>query len=471
MSQTLNQLEVRIKRVENWHDASWPLGDGHGMRFLIRQPSEDRTVQAMATWFARLLQGYDQPVRILFCDGTTVEAEHGGQPRITLVLRTREAFATMFRPALERSLGEAYIFKDVDVVGDMRDVFSLVDYLLAQEWTVWDRLRFVWHYLSSPSPPAERPPLNRKGVQHSPPRDVSVVRYHYDLPTEFYQLWLDRRMVYSCAYFTRGDEGLDEAQASKLDYLCRKLRVKSGERVLDIGCGWGGFAIYAAQYYGASVVGITLSLRQAEVARRHIEVAGLSDRCTILVADYRNLPDQEMFDKIVSVGMVEHVGKSQLPVYFHQAHRLLKPGGVFLNHGIASGEGDGRLGSFADRYVFPDAEVVPLHQIITAAEQQEWEVRDVESLREHYALTLDQWVKRLETEHRRAVELVGETTYRVWRLYLAASAEWFRMGRLNVYQTMLTKSSNGQSGLPLTREDWYGFPVPSRTRHRSAASS
>lgn len=426
----------------------------------------------MATWLAQRLQGYDRPVRILFFDGTTVEPENRNNPPLTLVLRTREALVSMFRPPLERSLGESYVFNEVDVTGDFQEVFPLADYLLTQKWTLSDRLRFMWHYLMSPYSRTRRRPADRKGARHSPARDSRVVRYHYDLPTEFYQLWLDRRMVYSCAYFTRGDEELEEAQANKLDYICRKLRLQSGDRVLDIGCGWGGFALYAAQYYGVSVVGVTLSLRQAEVARKRIAAAGLTHQCTIDVADYRDLTDQEVFDKIVSIGMVEHVGRSQLHRYFRQAHRLLKPGGVFLNHGIASGDGDGRLGPFADRYVFPDADVVPLHQIVTAAEKQEWEVRDVESLREHYALTLDRWVGRLEKEHGRAMDLVGETTYRVWRLYLAASAQWFRMGRLNVYQTLFTKPSEGRSGLPLTREDWYGPSARSRSRrHMSVASS
>lgn len=443
------------------------------MNFVIRQFSEDQKVRAMATWLAERLSGYPRPVRILFYDGTTVESERGGPPAFTLVLRSREAFATMFRLPLERSLGESYIFNEVDIVGDIHDVLALADYLLAQRWTLSDRLKFVRHSLISPYSRAARLPLSRTGAKHSPARDMSVVRYHYDLPTEFYQLWLDRRMVYSCAYFTGGEDDIEEAQASKLDYVCRKLRLKSGDRVLDIGCGWGGLAMYAAQYYGASVVGITVSPRQAEIARRHIAAAGLTDRCTIIEADYRGLSDQETFDKIVSVGMVEHVGRSQLQTYFRQVQRLLKPGGVFLNHGIASGEGDGHLGSFADRYVFPDAEVVPLRQVITAAEEQQWEVRDVESLREHYALTLDHWVRRLEQAHRKAVDLVGETTYRVWRLYLAASAEWFRRGRLNVYQTLLTKSKDGHLGLPLRREDWYAgsTSLHSRTPYKTAAPS
>lgn len=241
--------------------------------------------------------------------------------------------------------------------------------------------------------------------------------------------------------------------------------------MLDVGCGWGGFALYAAQNYGVSVVGITLSLCQAEAARKRLAAAGLTKQCTIGVADYRDLADQEVFDKIVSVGMMEHVGRSQLHLYFRQAHRLLKPGGVFLNHGIASGDGDGRLGPFADRYVFPDAEVIPLHQVVTEAEAQEWEVCDVQSLREHYALTLDHWVRRLEKEHRRAADLVGETTYRVWQLYLAASAYRFRKGRLNVYQTLFAKPSDGRSGLPLTREDWYGPSASSQAQRRMSGAS
>lgn len=443
------------------------------MNFVIRRSSEDQKVRGMATWLAKRLSGYHRPVRILFYDGTTIEPEQGESPAFTLVLRTREAFATMFRLPLERSLGESYIFNDVDIVGDIHEVFFLADYLLAQRWTILDRLKFFRHSLTSPYSRADRLSLSRTGAKHSPARDMTVVRYHYDLPTEFYQLWLDRRMVYSCAYFGGGEDDIEEAQASKLDYLCRKLRLRSGDRVLDIGCGWGGFAIYAAQYYGASVVGITVSPRQAEMARRHIAAAGLTDQCTIIEADYRSLADHETFNKIVSVGMVEHVGRSQLQSYFHQAHRLLKPGGVFLNHGIASGDGDGHLGSFADRYVFPDAEVVPLWQVITAAEEQQWEVRDVESLREHYALTLDHWVRRLEQAHWKAVDLVGETTYRVWKLYLAASAEWFRRGRLNVYQTLLTKSKDGHVDLPLTREDWYAgsTSLHRRTPYNTAVPS
>ena len=442
------------------------------MQFVIRQPSGDRKVQAMAEWLASRLQGYNRPVRILFHDTTAIDSEDGEAPVLTLVLRTREALAGMFRPPLERSLGESYIFRDVDVVDDFREIFPLTEYLLAKSWAWTDWLRFIWHKMTYSYSQDNGCLVDRRGKKHSQMRDQSVVQFHYDLPSEFFQLWLDRRMVYSCAYFTSSDDELDEAQANKLDYLCRKLRLESGERVLDIGCGWGGFTIYAAQNYGVSVIGITLSLRQAEIARKRIAAAGLHRQCTIIVADYRDLEGQEQFDKIVSIGMVEHVGSSRLHLYFRQAHRLLKPGGVFLNHGIASGEGDGRLGAFADRYVFPDAEVVPLQQIITAAEEGKWEVRDIESLREHYVLTLNHWARRLENEHRRVVDLVGERTYRIWRLYLAASAEWFRKGRLGVYQTLLSKTYDGESDLPLTRDDWYVASAPQSTRpNRESAAT
>lgn len=442
-----------------------------GRKFVTIQTSQDRMVQSTADWVAQRLQEYGRPVRIRLHDGTRVESEDGHASDMTIMVRTREALASLFRPPVECSLGESYILGDVDVVGNFQDVFPFAEYLLAQRWTLSDRLRFMWRHVIAPYSQAKRLSADRTGARHSPARDFGAVQFHDNLPTEFYRLWLDRRMVYSCAYFTRSDDDLDEAQADKLDYMCRKLRLQPGDRVLDIRCGWGGFALYAAQYYGASVVGITLSLRQAEVARKRIAGAGLTQQCTIGVADYRDLADQEVFDKIVSTEMVKHVGRSQLHKYFHQIHRLLKPDGVFLNHGIASHDGDGRSGPFVDRYVFPDAEVVPLHQVVTAAEAQEWEVRDVESLREQYALTLDHWVSRLEKEHGRAVDLVGETTYRVWRLYLAASAYWFRKGRLNVYQVLCAKPSGGRSSLPLTREDWYSHSASGKAHKPMSAAS
>jgi cyclopropane-fatty-acyl-phospholipid synthase len=295
------------------------------------------------------------------------------------------------------------------------------------------------------------------------------VRFHYDVPADFYRLWLDSRLVYSCAYYREPGDGLEEAQTQKLEYLCRKLRLKPGDHVLDIGCGWGGFALYAAQTHGALVHGITLSRRQSEVANQRIEASGLSQRCRIEVRDFRDVHGEAIYDKIVSIGMVEHVGRAQLAPYYERALRLLAPGGTFLNQGIGTRDGQPKLGAFADRYVFPDAEVPPVQDIVSAAERCGFEILDVEGLREHYALTLDAWRQRLEEQHQKAAHIVGEVTYRVWRAYMAMAAHLFRSGRLSLYQTLCLKAVDRKAGLPLTREDWYR-PLASAARLRKEAA-
>jgi len=277
------------------------------------------------------------------------------------------------------------------------------------------------------------------------------------VPTTFYALWLDPQLVYSCAYFRSADEGLAEAQANKLDYICRKLRLRPGERLLDIGCGWGGLLIHAASRYGVEGLGVTLSGPQAAEARDRIRAAGLETRCRVEVADYRELAGDAAYDKLVSVGMVEHVGRAELGTYFRQAFRLLRAKGVFLNHGIsdASLRRWPRPCSFVQRYVFPDGELPPVPSVLEAARQNGFEVRDVESLREHYALTLRHWVRRLEAHRDLVRQVVDEATYRVWRLYMAGSAQAFDSGAISVYQSLLIKNRGGTSSLPLTREDWY----------------
>jgi cyclopropane-fatty-acyl-phospholipid synthase len=242
-----------------------------------------------------------------------------------------------------------------------------------------------------------------------------------------------------------------------------------GDRVLDVGCGWGGFALYAAQVHGALVHGITLSRRQAEVANQRISAAGLSRRCRIEVRDFRDVHGEQLYDKIISIGMIEHVGKPRLASYYGQAMALLAPGGAFLIQGIGTRDGQPALGPFANRYVFPDAEVLPIEEIVRAAERSGFEVRDVESLREHYALTLNAWTRRLEEHHEEAVRVVGEVTYRVWRSYMAMAGHLFRRGRLSLYHTLSVKAVDGRAGLPLTRADWYE-PLPSRiSLHKHAA--
>jgi cyclopropane-fatty-acyl-phospholipid synthase len=268
-------------------------------------------------------------------------------------------------------------------------------------------------------------------------------------------------MMYSCAYFKSPTDGLDVAQEQKVDYICRKLRLRPGQRLLDIGCGWGGLVIAAARHHGVEAVGVTLSQAQADLANERIAAAGLGGRCRVHVLDYRDLDELEGYDRLVSVGMFEHVGESMLSEYFRRAWQLLRPGGIFLNHGIAfSFPQPQRHGpTFFDRHVFPDGEIVPLSTTLRAAEASGFEVRDVESLREHYRLTLRHWLARIEAQRDGIRRITDEVTYRVWRLYVAAAAHQFTIGRGNIYQTLLSKPNRGESELPLTRADWYS-PSP-----------
>jgi cyclopropane-fatty-acyl-phospholipid synthase len=390
-------------------------------------------------------------------DGSTWGMEK--QPRFTLVLKHAGALRAMFLSLSELKLGEAYINDDFNIEGDIEAAFDLADYLLGQERSLWESLGlngWLQRVPANDRPRAGPHLIKLSGPVHSKDRDQQAVTYHYDLPAEFYALWLDRRMVYSCAYFATPDQDLDSAQQRKLDYICKKLRLRPGERLLDIGCGWGGLIMHAAAHYGVQAVGITLSVPQAEVARQRLRESGVNDRCRVEVSDYRDMDHDQQYDKIVSVGMFEHVGEALLPEYFRRAWHLLRPGGVFLNHGIAYSATYRRRGpSFSDRYVFPDSDLVPINATLRAAELSGFEVRDVESLREHYALTLHNWVLRLEAHAEEARRITGDTTYRIWRLYMAGAAHGFRSGRLNVYQTLLAKPLLGKSGLPLTREDWY----------------
>jgi cyclopropane-fatty-acyl-phospholipid synthase len=383
------------------------------------------------------------------------------RPRFTFVLKHPGALRRMLLGANELTLGEAYIYDDFDVEGDMEAAFEFGDYLVEHELELTEKLRLAGLLLRLPSTDHRRDdprvsPHLRGGV-HSKQRDREAVTYHYDLSNDFYSLWLDRRMVYSCAYFERGDEDLDTAQVKKLDYICRKLRLRPGERLLDVGCGWGGLILYAAEKFGVHARGVTLSRRQAEWAQARIAEAGLTDRCQVQVCDYRDLAPSAAYDKIVSVGMFEHVGETRLPEYFQQAWNLLRPGGVFLNHGIATAATFRRRGpSFIDKYVFPDGGLVPVGTTIRIAESGGFEVRDVESLREHYARTLRLWVRRLENHYQDTTWITSETIYRIWRIYMSGCAHAFATGRVNIYQVLFSKPDGGKANLPLTRADWYG---------------
>jgi cyclopropane-fatty-acyl-phospholipid synthase len=421
---------------------------------LFREPSSPISCELLETLLA------DYPRRdfqIRLWDGTTWGTEK--QPRFTLILKHARALHATFHSPSELTLGEAYIYDDIDIEGDIESAFDLADYLLGRERSLSESFDLNEQLQKLPAndlPRAGLHPIKLWGSVHSRDRDQQAVTYHYDLPAEFYALWLDQRMVYSCAYFATPEEDLDTAQLRKLDYICKKLRLRPGERLLDIGCGWGGLIMHAAAHYGVHAVGITLSVPQAELARQHLRESGLNERCRVEVSDYRDIDHDQQYDKIVSVGMFEHVGEALLPEYFRRAWDLLRPGGIFLNHGIAYSAIYRRRGpSFIDRYVFPDSDLVPISTSLRAAELSGFEVRDVESLREHYGLTLHHWLERLEAHADDARRITDDTTYRIWRLYMAGAAYRFRRSCLNVYQTLLAKPLHGESRLPLTREDWY----------------
>lgn len=391
-------------------------------------------------------------------DGSTFPPEEGQEARFTLVLQHPGALRSMFLPLSEMALGEAYIYDDFDIEGDIEAVFDLAQHFMAMSWGKLEQLRYGARLLTLPKrdQKAKRQyAANVQGSLHTKETDRQAVSHHYDRSNDFYKLFLDRTMTYTCAYFESPEEDIDTAQAHKLAYICRKLRLQPGERLLDIGCGWGGLMVYAAQQYGVEVVGITLSQEQASLARKRIQEAGVADKCRVDICDYRDATG--IYDKLVSIGMFEQVGEAKLNVYFKQAWNLLRPGGVFLNHAIFvhTMSPPPPKESFIDRYVFPGGELLTLPQTLKAAEAHGFEVRDVESLREHYVYTLREWVRRLEQHATEAKQITDEVTYRIWRLYMSSSIYAFKVGTIGLHQSLLVKPDNGKSGFPLTRADWY----------------
>ena len=403
--------------------------------------------------FNTAFDGYKGPAfAIRLWDGSRWSSRTDAIPACTLVAKNPSALAPLIAEPNEIALGEAFIHGDLDVEGDIFSVFSIVEHLLHRPLSLRQRI-------------AEKLARSffgigqwlRFGTVNSRCRDRASIAYHYDQPVGFFEPWLGSSLAYSCAYFRAADDSLDEAQEQKLEHICRKLRLQPGERFLDIGCGWGSLPLYAACERQVHAEGITLSREQAEMARRRIEDARLERSCKVHLRDYRDLETTDKtFDKIASVGMFEHVGLKNLPRYFGIAHRLLRPGGLFLNHGIArSALSPARGSSFIDRYVFPDGRLVTLSEAVKAAESQGFEVRDVENLREHYELTLRRWVEGLSRNADTLLKHVSKVTYRIWFLYMAGSAAAFRRGDIGVYQVLLSRPDRGNSRLPLTREDLY----------------
>jgi cyclopropane-fatty-acyl-phospholipid synthase len=380
-------------------------------------------------------------VAIVLPDGTRVD--FGAEPKIVLTVRDEATLAALAQPTLG-TLGEAFIEARLDIDGDMLDALAVAD-RLASEAGASVSARFALL-------------LGR----HPLKQDRGDVQYHYDVGNEFYRLWLDQRMVYSCAYFKTGTESIDQAQRDKLDHICRKLRLAPGERLLDIGCGWGGLVLHAAQHYGVGAVGITLSTNQLALARERVQALGLAEQVEILQLDYRELPERfgaASFDKVASIGMFEHVGLRNLPLYFGTVARVLRERGLFLNHGITSSDVDNRpvgsgAGDFVSKYVFPHGELPHLHVAVREMSAQALEVFDVESLRPHYARTLQHWSQQLESRLAEAAQTVADRTLRIWRAYLAGCSYGFVQGWMNIYQVLASKQTEaGPTALPLTR-DW-----------------
>lgn len=422
-----------------------------------------------------LFKGHESPAfAIRLWDGWEWHSA-AGEAICTIVLHSPDALRTLTERASEITLGEAFLAKEIDVEGDLFSAFDIVEYVFQRPR---GQLRRVCETMAGVLSGINQ--WRKAGKIHSEERDKASISYHYDQSADFYQPWLGPTLAYSSAYFQSEGESVDAAQASKLDLICRKLRLHPGERFLDVGCGWGSLVLHAASRYGVHASGITLSHEQELVAAHRVEKALLQQSCDIELLDYRKaLARFPTFDKIASVGMFEHVGLKNLPLYFRTAFHLLKPGGVFLNSGITrapvSRGGKSFLNtavvpflrnvlhltrphgsSFIDRHVFPDSELVTLSQVLQAAERAGFEVRDVESLREHYEMTLRSWVKELQRNADMLLAHVPEKTYRIWLLYMAGSAAAFRRGDISVYQVLLSRADDrGNSHLPLTREDWY----------------
>jgi cyclopropane-fatty-acyl-phospholipid synthase len=400
--------------------------------------------------------GHDLPIRIACYDGGSL-----GPPdaTTTLVVRSDDALRYIITAPGELGFARAYVSGALDVEGDIFEALALRDFLpdvhvSAKEWAALARL-VGRTGLRPPPRPAEEARLH--GRRHTPERDAAAIAHHYDVGNDFYRLVLGPAMTYSCAVWSDAATTLEAAQTNKYDLICRKLGLRPGMRLLDIGCGWGGMAIHAARNYGVDAVGITLSHEQVEHARRAALEAGLSDRLEFRLQDYRALRDAP-FDAISSIGMFEHVGRARLHEYFADVYGLLRPQGRFLNHAISRPPGNGRRAHFArqgfiDRYVFPDGELHEVGTVVSAIQQHGFEARHVETLREHYARTLRAWVTNLERDWDTAVALTSAGRARVWRLYMAASAMNFEAGRTQVHQVLAVRADGGRSAMPL-RPDW-----------------
>jgi len=406
--------------------------------FLLENKLEGRLERMAADLRAR----HNIPLSVRLWTGRSFA--FGDAPTVTISVPRARSLGYLVSPDLMK-LGEAYVEGHIDVEGRLDDIFR-VGAMLAR---------------SAADAPASSHRLAgiRRMVRHTRHRDRKAVQYHYDVSNDFYRLFLDDGMVYSCAYFGEDTDSLDRAQERKLDHILTKMRVKPGDRLLDIGCGWGALVMRAVQKFGATALGVTLSENQHALAKERIAAAGIADRCEVRLQDYRDV--EGSFDRISSVGMFEHVGLKNLGTYFSKMRSLLAPGGTVMNHGITSCDPDSRevgmgVGEFIDRYVFPDGELPHISLVLREMAAAGFEVTDVESLRRHYARTCAIWADNLERSKARAMELVGDRRYRIWSVYLSGCAHAFANNWINLYQVLACADGGvGTNPLPMTRDYMY----------------
>jgi len=395
-------------------------------------------------WIRQAQRRLDQgalPLRVKFWDGS--EYLPRVPERLSLTLNGPAALRALAAPTLG-GLARAYVEDELDIEGDLRDVLAVGEQLCDAAAAADERGggMFSWR-------------------RHSLPSDRKNIGFHYDVSNDFFALWLDPKRVYSCAYYLRPDDSLETAQEQKLELICRKLMLAPGERLLDIGCGWGGLIFWAAEHHDVRCLGVTLSRQQHDYVAAEIARRGLSERVEVRLLDYREVPEDRSFDKIASVGMFEHVGRSNLRRYFAKIRRLLKPGGLVMNHGITSAGVDTQglrsgISNFIDSYVFPGGELVHASSVIEALASEGLEFVDAESLRPHYARTLWHWVDRLEERAAEARALIGEKKFRIWRIYMAGSAHAFAQGWMSLSQIVAGRPlADGSLIYPYTREHIY----------------
>lgn len=396
---------------------------------------------AVKRWVDRIRTESNLPIRLALWTGQTYDLGNFENPEVSLRANDTSAIPVLLEPTLD-SLGEAYVQQKIDVEGPLSSVIKVAYSLtVARPQSAGLTARIV------------------KRLSHTKKLDKDSIQYHYDVSNQFYQLWLDRRMVYSCAYFEEGRETLDEAQLKKIDHILNKIRIEPGHTLLDIGCGWGALVIRAAHRFGIRCVGITLSERQLELARRRVEEAGLSHLVEIRLQDYRDVTGT--FDRITSVGMFEHVGLANLASYFSILRNLLSDDGVAVNHGITSTDansGDTPFGggSFIDKYVFPAGELPHISLTLKAMQEGGLETLDVENLRPHYMKTLECWTSSYEQHGAQIRRLIGEEKYRIWRVYLAGCSHAFAIDNVAIFQVICQRSGRHASSVPLSRNYIYG---------------